>query len=644
MSLPSGMTKLRFRTILEIFAAVALLCGPAGIARAQTPGEPAAGGQENQQVVAPAAPNERFDSPRSTLTTYFDAMNRAQNKGLPSSERLRALDEAAECFDLSGLEPESGRALATDLQEIVNRIGAVRARIRFVPNLSEANARGLDRYQLFPDESRESGWMHVLDGYEPVRSAAPNGLLALARDETGEWRFDKDTVEGLAEFRRLVGELEAEIGSATIALTPDRVIRSWMPAPLRNGAVFGLEYWQWLGLVVFIFAGIVLDYSVRFAIRRTWRRIMQQRGREADRPLLKRAVRPFGLFASALLFYWTVRLLGLPPRALVFVLAAVRVFLMLSTVWAAFRVTDLLGEFLASKAAATATKFDDLLVPLVRKTAKVLIFAVGLIYIADTFRIEILPLLTGLGIGGLAFAFAAKDTIEKLFGSVAVVVDRPFEVGDWVVIGDVEGTVEELGFRSTRIRTFYNSLVSVPNSTLVRATVDNYGRRRFRRVKMHLGLTYDTPPEKIEAFCEGIRELIRIHPYTRNDYYHVWFNRFGPSSLDVLVYAFHQCADWGTELRERHRLFLDILRLAERLGVQFAFPTQTLHVLQQEADTDHTPAPPPDESAEMDASRVGIEAAGLITRDAQWRESRPGPVSYRGRPSNTQGPLQAETE
>ncbi|MCH7961585.1 MAG: mechanosensitive ion channel family protein, partial [Planctomycetes bacterium] len=511
-------------------------------------------------------------------------MNRAQNEGLPSSARLRALDEAAECFDLSGLEPESGRALATDLQEIVNRIGAVRARIHFVPNLSEANARGLDRYQLFPDES---GWMHVLDGYEPVRSAAPNGLLALARDETGEWRFDKDTVEGLAEFRRLVGELEAEIGSATIALTPDRVIRSWMPAPLRNGAVFGLEYWQWLGLAVFIFAGIVLDYSVRFAIRRTWRRIMQQRGREADRPLLKRAVRPFGLFASALLFYWTVRLLGLPPRALVFVLAAVRVFLMLSTVWAAFRVTDLLGEFLASKAAATATKFDDLLVPLVRKTAKVLIFAVGLIYIADTFRIEILPLLTGLGIGGLAFAFAAKDTIENLFGSVAVVVDRPFEVGDWVVIGDVEGTVEELGFRSTRIRTFYNSLVSVPNSTLVRATVDNYGRRRFRRVKMHLGLTYDTPPEKIEAFCEGIRELIRIHPYTRKDYYHVWFNRFGPSSLDVLVYAFHQCADWGTELRERHRLFLDILRLAERLGVQFAFPTQTLHVLQQEADTDH---------------------------------------------------------
>ena len=100
--------------------------------------------------------------------------------------------------------------------------------------------------------------------------------------------------------------------------------------------------------------------------------------------------------------------------------------------------------------------------------------------------------------------------------------------------------------------------------------------RRYRRAKILLSITYDTPPERIDAFCEGIRELIRLHPHTRKDYYHVYFNKFGPSSLDILLYMFFEVPDWATELRERHRLFVDILRLADKLEVDFAFPTQTV--------------------------------------------------------------------
>ncbi|MFI4883390.1 MAG: mechanosensitive ion channel family protein, partial [Phycisphaerales bacterium JB064] len=206
----------------------------------------------------------------------------------------------------------------------------------------------------------------------------------------------------------------------------------------------------------------------------------------------------------------------------------------------------------------------------------------GLVYVAHAMDYEVLPLLTGLGIGGLAVAFAAKDTIENFFGSIAVIADRPFEVGDWVKVDDVEGTVEELGLRSTRIRTFYDSLVTVPNATLVRAVVDNFGRRRYRRFSTHLALPYGTPPEKIEAFCEGVREIIEKHPKTRKDVYHIYLNRFGDSSLDVLVYIFHECPDWATELAERQRFMLDVLRLAEDVGVEFAFPTRTLHVLPDE--------------------------------------------------------------
>jgi len=301
---------------------------------------------------------------------------------------------------------------------------------------------------------------------------------------------------------------------------------------------------------------------------------------------------------------------------------------MLATVWAGFRVTDLLAEVAASKAAGTQNKFDDLLIPLIRKTIKIFIFVFGLIYIAGALNVPLAPLLTGLGIGGAGFAFAAKDTLEHFFGSVTVIADRPFEVGDWVKINDVEGIVEELGFRSTRVRTFYNSQVSIPNGNLVRAVVDNFGRRAYRRWSTHLTVTYDTPPEKIEAFCEGIRELIRNHPYTREDYYQVWLHEFGAHSLDILLYVFFAVPDWNTELRERHRLSVDILRLADRLGVEFAFPTQTLHVFNEQPDGEHTPAEPPGEDAELQAQQMGREAFQTITKDAPWRTQRPEPYEF----------------
>jgi MscS family membrane protein len=661
------MPKVNMKNLVWMLVAIGSLGLAVGQVRAQDPSQPTttqpASGQPadpGAPTTAPAAPDPRYDSPRSTLKTFFDAMEEVQNEGLNNERRTRALAEAATCFNLGGLAEEAGESLAQDLQEILNRIGDLRSQLnRNIPDVERIEGR--DEFTLFPSNVY---WMHNLPGYNAVAAAAPNGLIALERNDVGEWRFSVETAEGLAEFKRLVGNLKAETGTAEIALTIDRKIEQMVPEVLKGGAILGLVYWKWIGLFTLIFAGMILDFSVRFLIRRTWRQIMRRRGQTPDKKLLQKAVRPFGLFASAMLFYWSVRLLGLPPTALTIVLAAVRVFLMLSTVWAAFRVTDLLGELLQSKAAGTATRFDDLLVPLVRKTFKIFISAIGLIYIADAFKIEIMPLLTGLGIGGLAFAFAAKDTIENFFGSVAVIVDRPFEVGDWVGIGDVEGTVEELGFRSTRVRTFYNSLVSVPNSTLVRATVDNYGRRRFRRYSTHIGITYDTPPEMIETFCEGVREIIRLHPYTRKDSFHVWLNRFGPSSLDVMLYVFHECPDWGTELRERQRLMLDIIRLANRLGVEFAFPTQTLHIAKDEAQDpheSHAPHAPGDtddagdaggpgnagdssQAAEARAMRTGVDIVREMTKDASWRSSRPPVVTYGSTAPGAHGPLEAESE
>jgi MscS family membrane protein len=205
------------------------------------------------------------------------------------------------------------------------------------------------------------------------------------------------------------------------------------------------------------------------------------------------------------------------------------------------------------------------------------------------------------GVGGIAIGFAAKDLLANFFGGLMVHLDRPFSVGDWVVVGSFEGTVEEVGFRSIRIRTFYNSLITLPNSNLISSAVDNYGARRYRRWSTKLGIAYDTPPDRIDAFCEGIRELIRRLPETRKDSFHVYLNGFGDSALEILLYLFFEVADWSEELTGRHRLALAILRLADDLGVEIAFPTRTVWLHQ--AATGELP------ELAGEASAAGREAA-----------------------------------
>jgi MscS family membrane protein len=308
-------------------------------------------------------------------------------------------------------------------------------------------------------------------------------------------------------------------------------------------------------------------------------------------------------------FWWlALSWLGLASGVLEIVTIAIKFVAAVAGVWGAYRLVDVISSALERKAARTENKFDDLLVPLVRKSAKVFVIAFGLIFIADTLRLSISGMLAGLGLAGMAIALAAQDTVKNFFGSLTVVLDRPFQVGDWCLIDDTEGSVEEVGFRSTRVRTFYNSIISIPNAKLLTATVDNMGARRYRRWKTKLGVTYDTSPEKLDALCEGIRELVRYHPYTRKDYFQVHVVGLADFSIEILLYLFFETPNWTQELKARHNLILDMLRLAERLEVQIAFPTQTLHMVQEPGDG--SPPTPPIEPGT--AREVGRKTARSI--------------------------------
>lgn len=551
------------------------------------------------------------------MFTFLRAVNAVQDGDLAQ------IDSAVAALDLSEgpVTPQSAaaRRVTRDLWTALNHIREV----------EPAQLPG--RQDLRPDES---SFVYFPQPFLPDDEAilqrvdVGDRVIAFERQADGRWLFSRETVAGINQLAGLLATLPAQVEADVAALEEPAWVRAVVPPQLRQGGFLGLRPWQWIGLVAVIFLGFVIDLTVRTLVRPLVTRLVRRFEGPVDDRALRETVRALGLFAAAIFWNSLVRLLYLVDPADDVAVAATGVLAVLAGTWAGWKIVDLVGEVFIARAAQTESRFDDVLVPLLRKTAKLFIIALGIVYGAQNLNINIVPLLTGLGIGGLAFAFAAKDTIENLFGSVAVVLDRPFEVGDWVLVGDVEGTVEELGFRSTRIRTFYNSQVTIPNAVLVRATVDNYGRRRYRRWKTYLGVQYDTPPDKLLAFTEGIRELVRRHPYTRKDYYQVWCNDFADSSFNILLYVFHEVPDWSTELRERERLFIDIVRLADRLGVEFAFPTRTVHLFQEAHGGSGGAHPAPSVDADERAMADGARAAGEIVSHQPWRHARPGPVTF----------------
>ncbi|MBX2850333.1 MAG: mechanosensitive ion channel family protein [Phycisphaeraceae bacterium] len=559
-----------------------------------------------------AMPADR-DSPRAAMFTFLRVMNEIE-KG--EDERW------PEVYPLLG-EPDPGpeiahllRRRAVKLKESLDYIGRVDE-----DELPQSLAD--DYFVYFPKALNETHEKAVKD-----IGTDKNRIAFQTRDTLG-WTFSEDTFAGLDELHGLLLEHRNEQYDEQTYGDGGKFLAELMPNSLKSGTILGLYYWQWLALAALILLGVVVDQLLRTILRGAFLRQIDRAEHDEQKEQLAKTVRPFGFVAGGVLVMLGLTLVGLPDLAHRFLYGAVAVFTVLAGILAAWQLIDLVASVAFAKAEETKTKFDDILVPMFAKAAKIFAVAIGIVYAAQALNLPIVPLLGSLGIGSLAFAFAAKDTIENFFGSVSVILDRPFEVGDWVVFdGKTEGTVEELGFRSTRIRTFYNSQITVPNATLVRATVDNYGRRTYRRWKTHIGVQYDTPPDKLIAFTEGIRELVRSHPYTRKDYFQVWLHRWSASSMDVLLYIFFEVPDWSTELRERERMFVDIVRLADKLGVQFAFPTQTVHLYKEEHKPHEVQHETPGGSTDKRSMVQGIRTARELVSQQTWHDNPPGPVSY----------------
>ncbi len=223
-------------------------------------------------------------------------------------------------------------------------------------------------------------------------------------------------------------------------------------------------------------------------------------------------------------------------------------------------------------------KMDDILVPFISKVLRFLVIFLGISLVASETGFNVTGFITGLGLGGLAFALAAQDTAANIFGGIVIITDKPFDIGDWIYTPSVEGTVEDISFRSTRIRTFANSLVTVPNSTLAKEAVNNWSRMGKRRVTFNLGVTYDTPREKLKKCVEEIKDLLQNHSGVQQDLLFVKFDSFNDSSLDIFIYYFTITTNWGEFLDVKEDINFNIMKILEEQGVSVAFPSRSIYL------------------------------------------------------------------
>jgi MscS family membrane protein len=495
-------------------------------------------------------------------------------------EVLSAAAKAIRVLDLSDIPPVLQQTVAAEraiqLKEILDRIE-------------------LPSFESVPDRNAAAG----LPG---KRWRLPETEIDIALVESGprsgEYLFSAGTVDRLPEFYERVKKLPykpgpaAELsdvyhklsagGTATIydayLSSPVGLARivpvRWMlrlPAWAKS-PIAGVGAWQWLGLAV----GLAVCLGFVYGIYRLNRHLAGRRAEESGpgwhallTPLAIILVTAFPVPLLCAIF----RIGGTARIAITFMQTGA---LYLSAAWLSLIAASLLAEAIVASERLRRGSLDSQLIRLGMRFVGLGIAVGFLIQGSYELGFPTYSVLAGLGVGGLAVALAARDSLANLLGSMLIMIEKPFRVGHYVKVSGGEGTVEDVGFRSARIRTADNSLISIPNNSVVNGTVENLSVRAMRRQRFLIQVTYDTPRQKLEELVSGIKQLIADHPMTNKTNFNVRFNDFGESSLNILVYFHIETTDYSAELAAREEILLQIMDLAKQLGIDFAFPTRTL--------------------------------------------------------------------
>ncbi len=345
-----------------------------------------------------------------------------------------------------------------------------------------------------------------------------------------------------------------------------------------NMNIFGFTAGQLTVSFVILLISLIFRNVIAMFIFRRLHLITKRTKFDFDDDLVHALEKPVSWFIFFLGLYVSLAILPLDDDITLFIQNLFHGSTMLLVVWGMLRMVDVMGDVLARRIKDQKSAIFGF-VPLLKKTTKVFILCVGILMVIDNLGYNVAGILATLGLGGAAIALAAKDTVANFFGSLMIVLDRPFKVGDWIIVGDkVDGDVESIGLRSTKVRTWPKTVMSIPNSILANEYINNWSRMPKRRVKQYVGITYEASAEDMEGLVADIRQLLAEDDGVQQDFILVNFTDFGDSSLDILVYYFTKTTAWVQHMDVRQRVNCKIMRAIKARGLSVAFPTRSLYL------------------------------------------------------------------
>ncbi len=341
----------------------------------------------------------------------------------------------------------------------------------------------------------------------------------------------------------------------------------------------GIPLWQYLASLIYIFLAFCVS-KILDSLTLVWLKKWAERTKTKFDDLLigllsgpvKVIVFVIFLKIGLEVFDWGTVVNNLLDKGLKIIVAA-------TVTYAVLKLIDLLMGYWKERAAIEADRtFDEQLFPIIRKTLKVFVVVVAVLVTSQNLGFDITAAIAGLSVGGLALGLAAQDTVANLFGAVAIFIDKPFRIGDRIQLDAVDGMVETIGLRSTRVRNLDGHLITIPNKTMGNATITNITRRPNIKTVMDIGITYDTPVEKVKRALQILKEVYKEHPKTYDCL--ISFNKFADSALNIQVVHWWNSTDYKEYLAGLQGMNLAVKERFDNEGIGFAFPTRTVYIRQ----------------------------------------------------------------
>lgn len=378
-----------------------------------------------------------------------------------------------------------------------------------------------------------------------------------------------------------------EIAGRQIDILSERAsmyIGSWINGKL----LYGITWLKLILCLFLLFVMLLIERIVRLIIDRKIKKIEEvKEAKKIKHLILEAAAKPLSMFIWVYGIYIAftplfVHFRNTDGENLVQAVAqkAADLSVAIALFWFIYKLVSIVDINLKKWASKTESTIDDMLAPLLAKTLRVFIVIIGgILIIQNLTGVEIGPLLASLGIGGIAIALAAKDSIANFFGTLTILFDKPFQVGERILLDSYDGVVESVGFRSTRVRTLNGHLVTIPNEKIVNVGLENIGKRPHIRWLTNITITYDTPPDKVEKAVSIIKEILDNHEGIHPDFPpRVYFNGFNDWSLNILVIAWYHPANYWDMQSWLQRTCLEILKRFNNEGIDFAFPSRTVYL------------------------------------------------------------------